>query len=198
MRYIHIRMKLHEKIAKIRKKKGLKISDLHRKLKSIFGNKALSYRTLLRLEKGHADGRGTSLYQICMGLNITLEELKKGTDEDIFFADYMPKNRRQGKYVYSDKATAFILSGAKRNFLPLELVLEPGAKTKIEKDPDGEVKFEKWVYVLQGELNCVVKDKKIILKKSDCVSFDSRLAHCFENTSSKKTSCIIIQNPTHI
>ena len=75
-------MRLHEKIKKLRKEKNLRIRDLHNKLKELFGAEALSYRTLLRIEKGDTVGRGSSLYQICLGLGLTLKELKEGTEEE--------------------------------------------------------------------------------------------------------------------
>lgn len=191
-------MKVHQKITKIRREKGLKVKDLHNKLREIFGNKALSYRTLLRLEKGHTDGRGSSLYQVCLGLGITLEELKKGTQGEVGVADYIKKNSRKGGYVYNEKAFTEILTGPKRKFLALELTLEPKGKTKIERDPEGKEKFEKWIYVLRGKMNCLVKGVKFSLGKGDCISFDSSLAHWFENDSSQRASCLIIQNPAHI
>jgi len=154
-------MKLHEKITQLRKERGLKIKDLHDKLKEIFGDKALSYRTLLRIEKGYTDGRGSSLYQICLGLGILLKELRE-------------------------------------SFLALELALEKDSRTSIEKDPEGDKKFEKWLYVLKGSLRCVVKGVKFNLKKGDCISFDSSVTHFFENTASGQTRCIVVQNPRHI
>lgn len=190
-------MRLHEKIAQIRREKNLKISDLHNRIKEIFGDKALSYRTLLRIEKGDTDGRGSSLHQICLGLGVTLKELREGTEEEFSIADYLKKSKRQGRYIYSEGVYAEILTGAKRKFLALELVLDPGGRTQIEKDPEsGE--FEKWLYVLRGELTCIVKGVKFILKKGDSISFDSTLPHSFENTSSQQTHAIVVQNPRHI
>ena len=191
-------MRLHQKITKIRKHQKLSIKDLHNKLKTIFEDKALSYRTLLRIEQGHTDGRSSSLYQICVGLGITLSELKDGTDEAVGIADYVKRNKREGKYVYNDKAFAEILTGPNRKFIALELVLAPGGNTSVEKDPQKEEKFEKWVYVVKGELLCIVKGTRFILKKGDCVSFDSSRPHSFENISTRQTSCVIIQSPRHI
>jgi mannose-6-phosphate isomerase-like protein (cupin superfamily) len=191
-------MHLHEKIAQLRREKNLKISGLHSKIKEIFGDKALSYRTLLRIEKGDTDGRGSSLHQICLGLGVSLKELRQGTEREFSIADYLKKSKREGKYIYNKGVYAEILTGAKRSFLALELVLEPQGKTQIEKDPEGEEKFEKWLYVLKGKLTCTVKGVKFILKKGDCISFDSTLPHSFENSASTPTHAILIQNPRHI
>lgn len=191
-------MKLYQKITKIRKEKKLKITGLHNRLVDLFGGNALSYRTLLRIEKGHTDGRASSLEQICMGLGVTLKELREGTEEEFTIADYIKKHEREGKYIYNEKAFAEILTGAKRKFLALELVLEPGAKTKIEKDPETLEGFEKWIYVLMGRIDCVVRNVRFTLKKGDSISFNSSLPHYFENNTSKITRCIFIQNPRHI
>lgn len=191
-------MRLHQKITQIRKEKGLKISGLHNKLEEIFGNKALSYRTLQRIEKGQTDGRASSLYQICLGLGITLKELREGTEEELSFADYIRKGKREGRYIYNPTAYAEILTGQKRRFLALELVLKTQGKTQVEKDPKSKERFEKWIYGLKGKIACIVKDTKFIIEKGSCISFESSLPHSFENNSSKESRCIIIQNPRHI
>ena len=130
-------MKLHQKIAKIRREKGLTIKALHHKLREIFKNKALSYRSLLRIEQGHTDARGSSLYQICLGLDLTMEELKKGTEGESDIADLVKRKTWRGRYFFNEKARAEILTGPKLRFLAVELTLEAGGKTNIEKDPEG-------------------------------------------------------------
>ncbi len=191
-------MKLHEKITHIRKEKGLKLQDLHRRLQEIFGDRALSYRTLQRIEKGQTDGRGSSLYQICLGLGITLKELREGTEDGFTLADLVRRSKRQGRYIYNEKSYAEILTGLGIRFIALELVLEAGGKTKIEKDPVDEGKFEKFVYVIKGKITCIIKEKRFILKRGDCLTFDSRLPHSFQNETSSQARCIVIQNPRHI
>jgi len=191
-------VKLHEKIIQIRQEKGLKIMDLHHKLKETFKKKALSYRTLLRIEKGETDGRGSSLYQICVGLGITLKELQEGTEQDTSVADFSPRNRRQGRYTYNKKAYAEILTGPSRLFLAMEVVLLPEGKTSIEKDPNSEEIYEKMVYVTRGKILCIVDNVKFPLGKGDSLSFKSSLPHSLENNSSRKSHCIIFQKPRHI
>lgn len=190
-------MNLNQKISQIRKQKQLTIKELHTKIIEIFGKDALSYRTLLRIENGQTDGQGNSLHQICLGLGITLKELKEGTEKELGVTDHFRKNHRQGKYTYNNKAFSEILTGAKRSFLALELNIEPHGKTSIEKDPDNKL-HEKWIYVLKGKITCIIGEEKFQLNKSDSICFDSRITHCFENNTSQKASCILIQNPRHI
>ncbi|MFH1771799.1 MAG: XRE family transcriptional regulator [Candidatus Omnitrophota bacterium] len=191
-------MKLHQKIISIRKSKKLTIKDVHLKLIELFHDKALSYRTLLRIEKGETDGRATSLYQICLALGITFSELKKDIDEEDGILDFVKRNRREGRYQYNNNAYADILSPAKRKFLALELTLNPQGKTGIEKDPQAEPKHEKWVYVTKGKIFCIINDKKYTLDKGSSMTFDSSLAHSFENIARRQSQCIIVQIPPHI
>lgn len=193
-------IKLHEKIRKIRKEKGLSLRKLNANLIEIFGDKALRYNTLHRIEKGLRDGRASSLAQICSGLGISLKELKEGTEEDKPQVAMLIKKRdRTKQYTYSEKAQAQIISGPNQSSSAECLTLEPGAVTKTQQDPSELGKFEKWIYCLKGKM--LIKIAQIhhyVLSKDDVLFFDSTLPHSFENITGKKASCIIIQNPKHI
>lgn len=192
-------MKLHEKIRKIRKEKGISLRQLHANLIEIFGNKALRYNSLYRIEKGLRDGRISSLSQICLGLGVSLKELKEGTEEDKpRFATLIRKRDRTRQYVYSEKAQAQIVSGINQSFLAEQLNLEPGGKTKLEQDPSELGRFEKWIYCLRGKIIVYVGANKYALSKDEVLFFESTIPHYFQNSSFKKASCIIIQNPKHI
>lgn len=192
-------MKLHEKIRQIRKGKGLSLIALEKRLVTIFGKKALRYNSLYRIEKGLRDGRISSLAQICIGLGVSLKELKEGTEEEKFSAaEVIKKTDRTAQYVYSEKACAQILSKEKQPFLAVRLALGPQGKTKLEQDPIELGKFEKWVYGLKGKVTCVIGQERYILGKDDSLCFESNLPHYFENNTGQKASCIIIQNPKHI
>lgn len=192
-------MKLHDKIRQVRKEKGLSLTALEQRLKEIFGNKALRYNTLYRIEKGLRDARVSSLSQICIGLEISLKELKEGTEEEKFsFVDTIKKRDRIAQYVYSEKAYAQILTKEKQPFLGLRLNLEPGGKTKLEQDPVELGKFEKWVYGLKGKITCLVGQEKLTLIKDAVACFESTIPHSFENNTTQKAACLIIQNPKHI
>lgn len=216
-------MKLHEKIKKLRQEKGLSLRELHRLIVNDFKEAAITYRTLQRIESGDTDGRGISLHQICTALNITLSELKKDTDEEKSPVDLIKKNRRLGQYVFSGQAYADLLIKQNRNFMVQELVLKPGGKTRLEQDPQLELsqeklekikeilkgtsfesqiienynflKFEKYVYCLQGKVTCYIGNNKYVLNKGDGLSFESTLAHWFENSTNSTVRCLIFQNP---
>ncbi len=193
-------MKLYEKIRHIRRN-TLKISlkDFHKKLVDIFGDKALTYYSLCRLEKGYReDIRIKSLYQICTGLGISLKELKEGTENEESKIVKLIKatDRTNNRYFYNEKAVAEILSSRDLRFLAMELELLPLSATKEEQDPVDVNRFEKLIVMLQGEIVCYIGNEKHLIKKGDTLSFASNIPHHFENPSKKvKARCIIVQNP---
>lgn len=193
------RMKLGEKIRAVRLGRGLSLIKLEARLKEIFGRKALRYNTLYRIEKGLRDARISSLSQICIGLEVSLKELKEGAEEEKFsVVDHIRKRDRTAKYIYSPNARLEILTKEKQPFLGARLILLPGGKTNLEQDPIELGRFQKWVYGLRGKITCAAGQEKIILSKDEVICFESGIPHYFENNTSQKASCIIIQNPKHI
>jgi quercetin dioxygenase-like cupin family protein/DNA-binding Xre family transcriptional regulator len=193
-------MKLHEKIRFLRQSKlKMSLKDFHDLLAGIFGDKALTYYSLCRLEKGHrAEIRLSSLYQICTGLGISLKELKEGTERQESKIAHIIRNseRQENKYIYNEKAVATVISSRDIKLLAMELELKPGGATKAEEDPVDINRFEKLAVVLQGALLCHIGQEKHLLKKGDTVSFASSIPHYFENPSkSAKSRVIIVQNP---
>lgn len=193
-------MKLHEKIRDIRKN-ALKLSlkEFHKKLVDIFGDNALTYYSLCRIEKGYREAaRIKSLYQICTGLGISLKELKEGTEEEESKIVKIIRitDKQDNKYIYNEKAVAEILSPRDLKFLAMELTILPGGATKEEEDPVDVNRFEKLLIMFQGEILCHIGNEKHLIKKGDTLSFASNIPHHFENPSKKiKVRCIIVQNP---
>ena len=193
-------MKLHEKIRFVRKEiLKLSLKEFHEKLVNIFGEDALTYDSLMRLERGYrADIRLTSLDQICTGFGISLKELKEGTEaeESKIVSIMKSANRNDNKYIYNEKAIADIVSPGNVKFLAIELEVIPGGKTQQEEDPLDANKFEKLVVMLQGTLLVYIGNEKHLMKRGDSLAFASNLPHHFENPSAKiKARCMVIQNP---
>lgn len=194
-------MKLHEKIRYLRKNNlKLTLKEFHKKLVEIFGDRALTYFSLCRVEKGRRDSiRLRSLYQISTGLGLSLKELRAGTEkEESKIASILHrKDRANNEYIYNGKAIAEILSPRSFRFLAMELVLHPNGVTRIEQDPQDEKNVsEKLVIMLQGEINVYIGAERHQIKKGDSLGFSSSLPHHFENPSlTSKARCVIIQNP---
>lgn len=191
-------MQLHEKIKQVREEKKLSREDLYLRLKEIFGSKTIKPNSIWRIESGLTSARASSLHQICVGLGVSLKELLAGITQEKKLIEYIKKNKRIDNFVYNDKAKADILSSSGLSFMAQELTLSPGGSTAVEEDPIEVGKFQKWVYCLSGKITCAVGTEKQELNKGDCISFESNIPHNFENTSSRKSRCIIVQNPKYV
>jgi transcriptional regulator with XRE-family HTH domain len=191
-------MELREKIKQIRQEKKLSREELYERLVDIFGDKAVKPNTIWRIESGLTSARASSLHQICIGLGVSLKELLGELEPESRLVDIVKKEKRIDQYIYNQKAQAEMLTPAQRSFLVQELTLLPGGMTRTEEDPIEVGKFEKWVYCLTGKLTCIVGTERHTLNKGDCLSFESNIPHYFENNSSKKSRCLIVQNPRYI
>jgi transcriptional regulator with XRE-family HTH domain len=187
-------MRIYEKIKKIREDLGLTIQEVHDRCVSIFGRKeAMSYRTFLRIENGQV-AKFSSILKICCALGVPLGELLKDTELEKRLA--IKKKDRIDEYTYSEKVHASVVSSPSRSFLALELNLEPKGKTTLEQSPKESI-FEKWIYVVEGQLICHLGGETFILTAKDTISFDSSMPHYFENKQKKKCICVLIQNPKY-
>ena len=191
-------MKLGEKIRYIRKTaKKMKLKELHERLKFIFGNKAISYKSLIRIERGQRDGRFKSIHQIACGLGLEVKELLSGTERELpqekaVLADIMRKKTRSGRFEYNEKALIEILSSDKGSFMGMELLLEPDASTKVEEDPEGT---EMLLIGTKGKITADIHNEIHTIGIGDSIYFKSHLPHHFENKTKKPAKGIIIQNP---
>ncbi len=191
-------MKLGDKIRHIRKEvKKIKLNELHNKLTDIFGDKAISYKSLIRIENNQRDGRLKSVHQIACGLDMDVKELLAGTEREIpqekaILADIVLKKSRSGKFAYDDKASIEILSSSKGSFMGMELVLEPGGMTKVEEDPENT---EMLLIVTKGKITANIHNEIHKIGVGDSLYFKSHLPHHFENREKKPAKGIIIQNP---
>lgn len=193
-------MKLYEKIRHFRKGVlRLSLKEFHAKLVSIFGDDALTYASLCRLEKGHReDIRMRTLYQISTGFGISLKELKEGTEkeESKIVTILKAADRENNLYIYNKKARSEMLTPKASSFLVMELDIEPAGATREEQDPIDAARYEKSVTALQGEIIVFVGRERHLIRRNDSIYFASSIPHHFENPSNKvKARCIIVQNP---
>lgn len=191
-------MRLGDKIRYIRKNdKKMKVKDLHEKLTYIFGNNAISYRSLIRIEKNQRKARLKSIHQVACGLDMDVKDLLSGTEreepeEKAILADIIRKKFRPGKFTYSDKAHIEIVSSKDASFMCTELVLMPGGSTKIEEDTEGA---ETLLIVTKGRITANIYNEIHTLGVGDSLYFKSHLPHHFENRDSKLAKGLVVQNP---
>ena len=184
-------MKVYEKIKQLYKDKGWNLTNLHEQIVALFKEDATSYRTLHRTVHGETSLRESTLFQIASALGTSPDELRKNTDEEPKFT-----------YFTYNKKAYLEFEATELNFLVGKLVLLPTAKTETEQDPSEHGNFVKWLHGLQGEMTVVITtpegQKKQVIKKGEDFYFHSTNPHYFENHTSKKATCLLIQNPKYI
>ena len=191
-------MKLGDKIRYIRKTdQKIKLKEFHEKLVRIFGDEAISYKSLVRIEKNQLDGRLKSIHQIACGLGMDVKELLSGTEKEVleekaFLADIVRKKIRPGKFAYSNKTSIEIVSSNKASFISMELVLEPGGITKLEEDPEGS---ETLLIVTKGRITADIHNEVHSLGVGDSIYFKSHFPHHFENRDKKPAKGLLVQTP---
>ncbi len=192
-------MKLHEKIRNIRKTAKISLKELHRRIVFHYGDQALGYWTLSRIELGkHEHIRLSSLEQICTALNISLGELYEGVERDN--VENMPlikRNQRRGGYTFNEKAKFDIVTPSNLDFWILELTILPGGETTPKKST-AEGTSTEIAYVIHGKVLCYIEDTEYELKKGDTLTFDNRSSSYYKNISNAKSVLLIYQNPKKI
>ncbi len=191
-------MRLGDRIRYIRKTdKKMKLNEFHSRLIRIFGNDAISYKSLIRIEKNQRDGHLKSLHQIACGLDMDVKELLSGTEHELpqekaVLADIVRKKARPGSFAYTDKAAIEIVSSNKASFIATELVLESGGSTRIEENAEGS---ETLLIVTKGKITADIHNEIHALGVGDSIYFKSHLPHHFENRDKKPAKGFLIQTP---
>ncbi len=190
-------MKTNDKLKHILNITGISVRNLHNKQKDFFSPKErLSYNALTRIFYGNSRPRFNTLVKIGQLLEMPIIELIEDTEfEDVFF---LRRNKRFDSFIYNDKAYADIVTSPNCAFMSLELHLQPGGKTRIERSPvDQKEKFEKCVYVISGRLKVIVNEQDYNLTQRDSLTFASAQPHYFENTFKQRCIALITLAPKH-
>ncbi len=194
-------MKIGDNILRIRKEKGLKRMALIKKLRFIYGNDTIDYRTILRIETGQiVKGRLSSLLQIADALGVKIEDLYKGTEyedkpvveEEVEGVRITRANATGGSFEYSKNASIEIVSPEKSPYIMFLLRLGPSGFTKMEQDPEGTIKY---LYVFNGKIKVSVGNIERLLNKGDSIEINSFKPHYFQNASDHKAVGLLYQNP---
>lgn len=194
-------MKIGDNVIRVRKEKGLKRSVLVKRLRFIYGNSAIDYRTIERIERGDmAKGRLSSLLQLADALDVNVTEFYKGTEyedksaiEEKTEEAYITRAKtRGGIFNYNNKAFIEIVSPEKSPYIVFLLNLEPSGQTKLEQDPEGTIKL---LFITKGEIKVNVGNIERTLYKGDFIQINSFKPHYFANISKEKALAILYQNP---
>ena len=188
-------IKTHEKIKQLMDDAGITLQDLYRRQDALFPKKEwVSVTGFRKIISGESTPRFSTLLKICQLLEVSLLELIENTEFDDIFL--MRQRHRLDSFTYNTKAQADILTSPACSYMTMELTIEPGGKTNIERSPDNK-KYEKFVYVMTGRLRLNIADEDYTLLRKDSITFNSSKEHYFENVHSRTCTCLVTISPKH-
>jgi len=184
-----------QKIRQLIQEKGYKtVKDFYSKLTAIYGKSSINRSTLTRLLKNQVIVRERTLNQIAIILGVKTSFLREGTN-----AEVSAIKDPESIFTYNDKASSRIL----RRNLPFnveQITLKSGGRTADLQDSPEAPRSLKWIFVLVGKINVVLKGTAGIeirpLHKSQDTCFDAQQLHHIENASKSTSICLSIHYPS--
>ena len=180
-------MKIGSRIRQLRQSAGLTLEELSKK-------SGIALATLSRIENEKMIGTLESHMNICKALGITLPRLYSGLDEETKEIDLQKEKSRTEVFVHNKKTASEMLTTKvlDKKMIPVILKLQPDGVSDKEENKIGT---EKFLYVLEGEIEAAIGDEKYMLSKGDTLYFNASLPHQFKNAGNSEAQCICISSP---
>ena len=152
--------------------------------------------TISRIETGVMVGTLESHLKLATALGAKLTDLYAGLDQ-----------ARQGQTAVQDSSgrtdvyvheagksstTMLTTDVLKKKLMPVLVVIEPGGSTQRE---EARVGTERFIYVLEGEVEAKIGDAVHRLKKGSTLYFDASVPHVFRNTTRKEVKLLSVMTP---
>jgi transcriptional regulator with XRE-family HTH domain len=180
-------MAIGKKIRQLRQTKDWTLADLAK-------NSKVALSTLSRIETGKMTGTLESHIDIAKALGVRLPELYAQIDPNQETAE-VHRGTGSGKKVTTSKGTVLTLlaSGSfRKKMLPALLSLSAHKSTSSESGP---AEVEKFLYLLQGQLELTVGKEKLSLKAGDSAYFQAASPHTLKNTGSGTAQILVATAP---
>ena len=180
-------MTIGEKLKKSRNEKGLSLRDLATRVE-------LSASFLSQIEQGKASPSIENLKKIANTLDVGVSYLIEDEDDEIRNIQYTKEE--EVKYLESrgsnTRMALLMPSNKEKNMEPI--IYEIGINGESGRDFYAHG-GEEFIYIVEGELDVYIADKKYKLIKGDSLYFKSHLKHRFKNTSKKEVKALWVVSP---
>ncbi|MBI3324335.1 MAG: helix-turn-helix transcriptional regulator [Candidatus Omnitrophica bacterium] len=181
---------LGERLRQLRKAQKMTLDELQQAAGVDIG-------TISRIETGRMTGTLESHVRLARALGVKLTELYFGIEEAQAkgVAAVQPASARTEVYVHeSGKSSMTMLTTdvLKKKLMPVLIAIEPGGSTHREETRVGT---EKFIYVLDGEIEARLGEAVHQLKKGASLYFDASTPHQLHNVGSKPAHCLAVTTP---
>ena len=153
--------------------------------------------TISRIETGRMTGTLESHLRLGEALGVKLTDLYAGI-EDARAKDAVtvqPASARADVYVHQAGKHAITMLTTdilKKKLMPVLVAIEPGGATPRE---EAKVGAERFLYVLEGELEAKIGEAVHRLKRGSTLYFDASIPHAFKNAGRRTARCLSVMTP---
>ena len=153
--------------------------------------------TISRIETGRMTGTLECHSRLATSLGVKLPELYAGIEEARVRESVSVQQAaaRADVYVHqAGKSSMAMLTTEvlKKKLMPVLITIEPGGSTHRE---EARVGTERFVYVLEGELEATVGEAVHRLKRGSTLYLDASIPHRFANPGAHTIRCLSITTP---
>lgn len=182
-------MYIGEKLHALRKIKRISLTELSEK-------SSVQMATLSRIENKKMVGTLESHMQIAKALGIDITELYQGLSHGNALIDAGP-DKNTDMFTHSDEASFEILTKniMNKRMMPTLIHIEKDGKTNKEQNQGGS---EKFIFVLEGNVEVSINNQTFNLHKSNTLYFDAALPHFYRNTGKGAAKLICIGTPVSL
>lgn len=182
-------MYIGDTLKAIRKSKKISLTELSESSK-------VQMATLSRIENKKMVGTLESHIQIAKALGVDVTELYKGLSHQNAIIDF-GSDKATDVFTHSDKAGFEILTKniMNKKMMPILITIEKDGKTTKEQAPGGS---EKFIFVLEGNVEANINSQVFILHKKNTLYFDASLPHFYRNIGKGEANLICVGTPVSL
>jgi len=174
----------------LRKAQGITLVELAK-------SSGVDAATISRIETGRMTGTLASHTKLARGLGVRLTELYAGIEEAQgrgAVAVQAPSGRTEVYVHQAGRSSMAMLTTdvLAKKLMPVLIAIEPGGSTHKE---EAKVGTEKFLYVLEGEVEAKVGEEIHRLRRGSTLYFEASLPHSLRNVGSKVARCLAVTTP---
>ena len=176
------------RIRELRKKQGITLVELAK-------TSGVDAATISRIETGRMTGTLESHLKLARGLGAKLTDVYVGLEQAKGAVAVQAPSARTEVYVHQagkSSMTMLTTEVLKKKLMPVLIAIEPGGRTHQE---EAKVGTEKFLYVLEGELEAKIGGEPHTLKRGSTLYFDASLPHMLRNPGAKTVRCLAVTTP---
>jgi transcriptional regulator with XRE-family HTH domain len=183
-------MLIGDKLHEIRKNKKITLKELSEK-------SGVQLATLSRIENKKMTGTIGSHLAIAKALGIEVVQLYSSILREQKQIEINQESKGSEVFTHNDKSSFEILTKNVMNkqMMPTLIKIENGGSTQKEQ---GKSNSEKFLFVLEGNIEAMINEQSYKLKKNNSLYFDASLPHLFKNTGTSAAKLLSVATPVSL